>query len=104
MKCTSRLKRRGALTRVHRQTIWTGLQDCCDNGRLLQRGKLNCGRGPAADLAVERDAAALQQGELLGDRQPKPGAAARPRTRDIDAVEALEYAFQVLGRDSWTVL
>src|SRR5688572_6405114 len=57
-------------------------------------------RAAPAELARERHAAAERLREVLDDRQPQPRAAELARARLVDAIEALEHALLVLGRDA----
>ena len=53
-----------------------------------------------AELAVDRRRAAVQLDQLLHQRQPDAGALVRAAARALDAVEALEHARQLVGRDA----
>ncbi len=52
-------------------------------------------RRAAAFLARDRDAAAMQAGQLLHQRQADAGAFVGPRATVLDAVEPLEHARQI---------
>ena len=55
---------------------------------------------PLADVARDRDAAAVQRDQLVHQRQPDARSLVRARARASHAVEALEHVRQLLGRDA----
>ena len=61
---------------------------------------MNGERAADAERAVDGDAAVMGLHDVLDDGQPQAGAAQLAAASAIDAVEALEDARQVLGRDA----
>src|SRR5437868_1099603 len=60
------------------------------------------GKGrPVLRHALNQQPAAVTGQDVLDQRQPEPGAALRAAVADIDPVEPLGEARQVLRRDAW---
>ena len=57
-------------------------------------------RAALAELALDRDRAAVQPDQLLHQRQADAGALVGAAARALDAVEALEQLRQLVGRDA----
>src|SRR5262245_28267043 len=72
--------------------------------RLVHQGKPRGERRALADLALDGELAAVAVEDGLDQRQPETGAALGAALRDVDAVEALGQARQVLGRDARTMM
>ncbi len=74
-----------------------------DRPRRSATGSRTAKQAPPPGRFVDRDAAAVQVGQVLHDRQAEPGAAG-PAARLVDAVEPLEDPAEVLGRDARPVV
>src|SRR5262245_63418434 len=71
---------------------------CARLGQHHREGRTLAGRGG------DRQFAAVAVEDVLDYGKPKPGSAFLPARRDIDPVEALGQARQVLGRDPRSIV
>src|SRR5262245_42774571 len=72
----------------------------CGTGQDRSGSEIDRERRAAADLAVDRQRAAMAVDDVLDDGEAQPGSAELTRAAGVDAVEPLGQARQVLARDA----
>src|SRR5260370_21082387 len=81
--------------------LWAPRDRAVGRGRYVGSCEPQRKRAAAARRALDRYGSSLELGQEARDREAETGAAERATARLIDAVEAVEDAFDVLGRDAW---
>ena len=72
--------------------------------RLREQGQAQRDLGPLAETAHDLDAATVRLDDGLGDGQAESDASQLPRTRLVEAVQALEDTGQLLVGDAATTV
>src|SRR5260370_34267136 len=82
--------------------LWAPRDRAVGRGRYVGSCEPQRKRAAAARRALDGNGSSLELGQEARDREAEPRAAERATARLIDAVEAVEDACDVLGRDAWT--
>src|SRR5260370_39346175 len=81
--------------------LWAPRDRAVGRGRYVGSCEPQRKRAAAARRALDRYGSSLELGPEARDREAETRAAERATARLIDAVAAVEDAFDVLGRDAW---